>query len=93
MRNGGLASEYGDVAAPTVLRAWGLHVCGPHKRYRRLMAVSGTLFTEHREIDDQRASAAWTGLPPWPMVFTFLNVGGFPRPGFALVCTTRASYC
>lgn len=50
-----------------------------------------TLSTEHREIDDQRASAAWTGLPPWP--FNFLNVGGFPRPGSVFVCTTRASYC
>lgn len=28
-----------------------------------------TLSTEHREIDDQRASAAWTGLPPWPLTF------------------------
>lgn len=40
MRNGGLTSESGGPRGTDgVLRAWGLHVCGPLKRYRRLMAA------------------------------------------------------
>lgn len=89
MRNKGLASEYGDVAVPMVLRAWGVARVWPAEA---LPATNGSLWrlsTEHREIDDQHASAAWTGLPP--MAFNFLNIGGFPRPDFLFACP--ASYC
>jgi hypothetical protein len=66
MRSGGLASENADLGGPSasrpgtdgLSRPWGLHVCGPQQRNRRL--VSGPharrTFTEHREIDDQGTS-------------------------------------